>query len=65
VDDEFRDYISGRYLSSSEAVYRIFSFNLTSKRPPIRSLPVYLENSQLGQMEQRFGDDQSYMSDLL
>jgi hypothetical protein len=39
VDDEFHDYISGRYLSSSEAVYRIFSFNITSKRPAIRCLP--------------------------
>jgi len=65
VDDEFRDYISGRYLSSSEAVYRIFSFNITSKRPPVRCLPIHLENRQLGQMKQRRGHEQSFMSDLL
>jgi hypothetical protein len=65
VDDEFHDYISGRYLSSSEAVYRIFNFNVTSKRPAVRCLPVHLENSQLGQMKQRSGDNQSFMSDLL
>jgi hypothetical protein len=48
VDDEFYDYISSCYLLSSEAVYRILSFNITSKRPPIQCLPVYLENTQLG-----------------
>lgn len=64
VDDEFRDYISGRYLSSSEAVYRIFSFHLTSKRPAVRCLPVHLENGQFGQMH-RPGDTQSFMTDLL
>jgi hypothetical protein len=64
VEDEFRDYISGRYLLSSEAVYRTFSFNLTSKRPPVRCLPVHLENSQLGQMY-RPDDTQLFMSDLL
>ena len=64
VDNEFHDYINGRYLSSSEAVYRIFNFHLTSKRPSVRCLPVHLENSQLGQMH-RSGDTQSFMSDLL
>ena len=65
VDDEFHEYISGRYLLSSKAVYRIFSFNLTSKRPLVRCLPVHLEHTQLGQMKQRRGDEQSFMSDLL
>jgi len=51
VDNEFRDYISGRYFSFSEAVCWIFSFGLILKRPPVRCLPVYLENSQLGQMK--------------
>ena len=48
VDDEFEDYIKGQYLSSSEAVYRILSFNIISKRSAIWYLLVYLENSQLG-----------------
>ena len=64
VDDEFEDYITGRYLSSSEAVYRIFSFHITSKQPAVRCLPVHLENGQIGQML-RPGARQSFMSDLL
>jgi hypothetical protein len=65
VDDEFREYISGRYLLSSKAVYRIFSFNLTSKRPLVRCLLVHLEHTQPCQMKQRRGDEQSFMFDLL
>lgn len=64
IDDKFHDYISGRYLSSSKTVYRIFSFHLTSKRSSVRYLPVHLENSQLGQMH-RPDNTQSFMSDLL
>jgi hypothetical protein len=63
VPDEFKNYISGRYLSSSEAVYRIFSFKTTSKQPPVRSLTVHLENQHLGQM-QKAGADKS-ITDLL
>jgi hypothetical protein len=64
VEDEFQDYISGRYLSSSEAVYRIFSFNVISKRPAVRCLPIHLENGQIGQMH-RLDDTQSFMTNLL
>jgi hypothetical protein len=64
IENEFDDYISSCYLSSSEAVYWIFSFHITSKNPPVKCLSVYLENKQLDQMHQS-GDNQSFISDLL
>ncbi|KAG7429200.1 ATP-dependent DNA helicase pif1 [Fusarium oxysporum f. sp. raphani] len=62
--DEYKDYIAARYLSSSEAAYRIFSFSIVTKEPSVRCLPVHLENHQLGQMWRASGN-QSFMSDLL
>lgn len=64
VEDELETYIGGRYLSSSEVVYRIFAFHITSKQPSVRCLAVHLENTQLGQLH-RSDDGQSLMSDLL
>ena len=31
--NEFRDYVQARYLSSSEAVWRIFAYDITNKTP--------------------------------
>ncbi|KAF6514101.1 hypothetical protein HZS61_006357 [Fusarium oxysporum f. sp. conglutinans] len=64
MPDEYKDYIAARYLSSSEAAYRIFSFSIVTKEPSVRCLPVHLENHQLGQMWRASGN-QSFMSDLL
>ncbi|KFA70977.1 hypothetical protein S40288_10334 [Stachybotrys chartarum IBT 40288] len=62
--DEYKDYVSGRYLSSSEAAYRILSFNITSKEPAVRSLSVHLENEQLPQFSQSAAQH-SFKTDLL
>ena len=48
--DEFKDYINGRYLSSSEAVWRIFNFHITQQTPTVKALRVHLPNQQLYQM---------------
>lgn len=39
-------YESGRYLSSSEAVWRIFAFPFHERYPTVLHLAVHLENSQ-------------------
>jgi hypothetical protein len=63
--DEFRDYMNARYLSSSEAVYRILNFHTVSKRPGVRCLSVHLEGKNLGRMYDRSQPGYSEMSDLL
>ena len=49
-NDEFKDYIHGRYLSSSEAIWRIFNFHITQQIPAVKALQVHLPNHQLNQM---------------
>lgn len=44
--DEIAVYQSGRYLSSSEAVWRILGFDIHRHNPPVQSLDVHLENGQ-------------------
>lgn len=48
--DEFHDYIHGRYLSSSEAVWRIFNYYFTHQWPTVKALRVYLPHQGLHQM---------------
>lgn len=42
--DETKVYIHGRYLSASEAVWRMFGYELTRREPAVSSFPVHLEN---------------------
>ena len=51
--DEFKDYINGRYLSSSEAVWRIFNFHITQQTPAVKPLRVHLPQQQLYQMQRK------------
>lgn len=44
--DEVKIYESGRYISSSEAVWRILSFPIHERFPPVVHLAVHLENGQ-------------------
>uniref|UniRef100_A0A8D9B6G9 ATP-dependent DNA helicase n=1 Tax=Cacopsylla melanoneura TaxID=428564 RepID=A0A8D9B6G9_9HEMI len=44
--DEVTKYETGRYLSSSEAVWRILCFPIHERYPPIVHLSVHLENGQ-------------------
>ncbi|CAD6943276.1 unnamed protein product, partial [Tilletia controversa] len=43
------DYIYARYLSASEAVWRIFGFDLTSKTPTVIRLAVHEPNQNRAQ----------------
>ena len=44
--DEIKEYIDSRYISASEATWRIFSFKLHAEIPNIVHLSVHLENQQ-------------------
>lgn len=63
--DEYEDYVSGRYLSSSEAVYRIFGYDTVRKRPAVRCLSVHLEGKNLPRMHHPVAPGSTAMSDLL
>ncbi|XP_045500045.1 uncharacterized protein LOC123697545 [Colias croceus] len=45
-NDEVTRFQSGRYISSSEAVWRILSFNIHERYPPVTHLDVHLEGGQ-------------------
>ncbi|XP_053595510.1 uncharacterized protein LOC128667831 [Microplitis demolitor] len=44
--DEVTKYEAGRYISTSEAVWRIVSFPIHERFPPVMHLAVHLENGQ-------------------
>lgn len=44
--DEIANYLNGRYISTSEAVWRIFSFSIHERYPTVTHLAVHLENGQ-------------------
>ncbi|XP_036322228.1 uncharacterized protein LOC118736245 [Rhagoletis pomonella] len=44
--DEITQYQTGRYISSNEAVWRIFAFNIHERYPTVQHLAVHLENGQ-------------------
>ena len=44
--DEVTHYQMGRYASSNEAIWRIFSFPNHERRPTVVHLAVHLENGQ-------------------
>lgn len=40
--DEIQEYIQARYLSASEAAWRIFGFHVNQREPSVTALPVHL-----------------------
>lgn len=44
--DEIKEYQIGRYLSSGEAVWRIFGFKIHDRYPSVSHLAIHLENGQ-------------------
>lgn len=45
-NDEIHQYQMGRYISSNEAIWRIFSFSIHERHPTVVHLAVHLENGQ-------------------
>ncbi|XP_058733993.1 uncharacterized protein LOC131605682, partial [Vicia villosa] len=46
ISDEIKMYYDCRYLSSCEAAWRIFSFDINYREPSVERLPFHLENQQ-------------------
>jgi hypothetical protein len=44
--DEIETYANARYVSASEAVWRLCEFNILTKYPPVEKLPLHLEDEQ-------------------
>jgi hypothetical protein len=44
--DEIQDYLDGRYVSASEACWRIFGFDMHGNFPSVERLPVHIEDGQ-------------------
>ena len=42
--DEIKKYLEMRYISTTEACWRIFQFDLHYREPPVERLPFHLEN---------------------
>ncbi|SAL99778.1 hypothetical protein, partial, partial [Absidia glauca] len=45
--DEIKEYVDGRYVSASEACYRIFGFSLHKEFPTSERLAIHLENAHM------------------
>ena len=48
--DEVQDYVKARYLSASEAAWRICDFDITSKEPAVVAISVHLPGTNFHQM---------------
>ncbi|XP_074265342.1 uncharacterized protein LOC141587773 [Silene latifolia] len=46
TNDEIKAYMDCRYLSASEAAWRIFEFDIQERYPSVMRLPVHLEGEQ-------------------
>ncbi len=44
--DEIGRYLTGRYVSASEAAWRLLEFSIHERYPPVEQLPIHLENGQ-------------------
>jgi hypothetical protein len=45
--DEIDDYVKGRYLSSHESAWRMLGFDITTKKPSVKCLPVHLPGGNI------------------
>ena len=62
--DETADYIDARYLSASEAAWRILEYNISRKEPVVKVLSIHLPQQHLSQMY-RTNNSQSAATTLL
>jgi len=62
--DEIADYIHARYLSASEAEWRILEYNIWKKLPSVKLLSIHFSDEHLSQMY-RTNNTQSAATTLL
>ncbi len=60
--NEIEDFWKGRYLSTTEAAWRILGFHITKKRPAVTALPIHLPNSTHRHQYQRKDGNASNLS---
>ncbi|XP_071943821.1 uncharacterized protein [Antedon mediterranea] len=46
--DEIESFANARYISASEAIWRLYEFPLTRRHPAVKKLPIHLEHDQMG-----------------
>ena len=46
VEDEVENFMNARYISASEALWKIYGFPIHQKYPPVEKLPCHLPNQQ-------------------
>lgn len=46
TNDEIERYVTARYVSASEAYWRLYEFKILMKYPPVMKLPLHLEDEQ-------------------
>ncbi|XP_064637877.1 uncharacterized protein LOC135494057 [Lineus longissimus] len=44
--DEIERFVNARYVSASEAYWRLYDFSILNKYPPVAKLPVHLQDEQ-------------------
>ncbi len=47
TNDEIECFVNARYISSSQALWRLYEFNLSQIHPPVSKLPLHLEDEQM------------------
>ena len=47
VVDEIQMYLDGRYLSATEATWRLFEYEITRRDPSVKCYPVHLKDENL------------------
>lgn len=45
VNDEIQKFVTGRYVSATEGIWRIFGFDITDRSPAVTRLSVHLEGA--------------------
>ncbi|WOH12592.1 hypothetical protein DCAR_0832098 [Daucus carota subsp. sativus] len=45
--NEIKQYLDGRYVCASEAIWRIYGFNIHLRTPSVERLPIHLEDMQI------------------
>ena len=57
--DEIKDYVTARYLSASEAAWRILSYHITRKDPATSSIYIHPPNTNFSRMNRTDGSSPS------
>ena len=45
-NDEVERFVNARYISASQAYWRLYEFRISERYPPVEKLPLHLENEQ-------------------